>query len=238
MKKVILLLILFLSCYFIYNKTIDKKLYYLAIGDSLAKGINEYGGISYGYNDFLKKYLADKNMLKEYNNKYTDSEYSIIDIVNILEYNKKKDNISLSYLIKRSDIITISLGMNEIYYKLNKNTQNIYTYVDNLINNYEKILMYINKFPHKKVYILGYYNILGNNNDIFEYTNYKLEEISKKYNYDYINLSSTFNNNPVYFNKKNSFIPNFDGYEKISQIIIEKFEKYWYNILRNFITMT
>ena len=57
MKKVLLILILFLSCYFIYNKTEDDKVYYLAIGDSLSKGINEYGIVSYGYADYVKDYL-------------------------------------------------------------------------------------------------------------------------------------------------------------------------------------
>ena len=53
MKKVLFILILFLSCYFIYNQTADDKLYYLTIGDSLSKGINEYGVVSYGYNEYV-----------------------------------------------------------------------------------------------------------------------------------------------------------------------------------------
>ncbi len=222
MKKVILILILFFSCYFIYNKTINEKLYYLTIGDSLSKGINEKKGITYGYNDYVKSYLESNKLLREYNNTFVDSNYRIIDIVRILEYNEKKDNLSLNYLIKKSDIITLSLGMNELYYKLDKNTQNIYTYIDDMINNYDKILSYINTFHHKKVFILGYYSALSGNNDIFEYANYKLKILCDKYNYIYIDLFNIFNNNPKYFNKKSSFIPNKEGYEKISQIIIEK----------------
>ncbi len=238
MKKVILILILFFSCYFIYNKTINEKLYYLTIGDSLSKGINEKKGITYGYNDYVKSYLESNKLLREYNNTFVDSNYRIIDIVRILEYNEKKDNLSLNYLIKKSDIITLSLGMNELYYKLDKNTQNIYTYIDDMINNYDKILSYINTFHHKKVFILGYYSALSGNNDIFEYANYKLKILCDKYNYIYIDLFNIFNNNPKYFNKKSSFIPNKEGYEKISQIIIEKIKNNWYNIFRNFITMT
>ena len=67
MKKIILILILFLSCYFIYNRTIDEKLYYLTIGDFLSKGINENGALTYGYNRYVLDYLSHNNKLKDYN---------------------------------------------------------------------------------------------------------------------------------------------------------------------------
>lgn len=38
MKKVFLILILFLSCYIIYNNISGNKMYYLTIGDFLSKG--------------------------------------------------------------------------------------------------------------------------------------------------------------------------------------------------------
>lgn len=56
MKKVFLILTLFLSCYFVYTKTEGNKKNYLVIGDSLSKGINEYGVASYGYSDFTKTF--------------------------------------------------------------------------------------------------------------------------------------------------------------------------------------
>lgn len=224
MKKVFLILILFLSCYFIYNKTIDEKKYFLTIGDSLSKGINEYGVVSYGYNDYIKDYLKSNNNLEEYNKVFTDNDYWISDVLKLLSYNEKKENTSLNRLIKKADIITISLGMNELYYKLEKNNENIYTYIDSMINDYSKILDYINKFHHDRVYILGYYNITGKNNDIFDYANFELKKLINRYNYIYIELSSIFDNNPNYFLKENNFIPNNKGYEKISQIIVENLQ--------------
>lgn len=221
MKKVFLVLILFLSCYFIYNKTINNKVYFVVIGDALSKGTNEYGAVSYGYSDYVRDYLTNNNLLEGYNKTYTDNDYRIIDIIKALEYNEKKDNYSLNILIKKADIITISLGMNELYYKLEKNNQNIYTYIDNMISNYEKVLDYINKFHHDKVFVLGYYNVLGESDDIFNYANYKLKEICQDNDFTYVELSNIFTNNPIYFQKRDSFIPNSKGYEKISQIIVE-----------------
>ena len=221
MKKVFLVLILFLSCYFIYNITIDKKIFYLTIGDFLSKGTNEYGSSSYGYNNFVKDYLEKDNKLKIYNQVFTDNDYQINDILKFIEYNESKNEYTLNRLIKEADIITISLGMNEIYYKLERNNQNIYTYIDNMMSNYQKILEYINKFHHQKVFILGYYNTLGSSNDVFDYANYKLQKLCNEYKFIYLNLSKIFDNNPNYLVKLPNFVPNIDGYEKISQLIVE-----------------
>ena len=222
MNKVFLILILFLSCYFIYNKTVDNKVYYLTIGDSLSKGTNEYGVVSYGYNDYVKDYLEENNLLKDYNKTFKNNDYRIIDVIKTLEYNEKKDNYSLNRLIKQADIITISLGMNELYYKIEKGGSGIYTYIDNMISNYNKILTYINKFHHNKVFVLGYYNTMGHSNDIFSYANHKLKEICETHGFIYVDLSNIFTNNPIYFSNSEKFIPNNKGYEKISQIIVEK----------------
>lgn len=223
MKKVLFILILFFSCYLIYNKTISDKKYFLSIGDSLSKGINEYGVVSYGYNNYIKDYLLSKNKLKDYNNTFTSSDYRIKDIIKILEYNEVKNNYYLIRLIKQADIITISLGMNELYSKLEDNN-NTYTYIDNMINDYDKILYKISNFHHDKVYILGYYNITGTNEDIFNYANYNLKKICNKYHYNYIDLSNILDNNPKYLSNKTNYIPNREGYYKISQIIVENLE--------------
>ncbi len=224
MKKVILILILFLSCYFIYNVTIETRVSYLTLGDSLSKGVNEYQIGAKGYSDYIKEYLKDNNKLKNYNKTFTSKEYRITDIIKILSYNEKKNNYSLNQLIKEADIITISLGITEIYDKLEKKDQSIYTYIDNMIEDYTKILDYINKFHHQQVFVLGYYNTKDYSNDIFNYANYKLLKECQKRNFTYIDLSKILDNNPIYFTNNNTFIPNNKGYQKISQIIVEKIQ--------------
>ena len=113
--------------------------------------------------------------------------------------------------------------MNDLYYKI-KDGHNIYTYIDEMIINYNKILNYTNKFHHEEIFILGYYNVTGKDNDIFEYANYNLKKLCNEYNYTYIDLSKVLDNNPNYFTKKDNFVPNIKGHEKISQIIVEKIE--------------
>lgn len=226
MKKIIFILILFLSCYIIYYLTTDSKVNYLTLGDSISLGVNPYGIKEYGYSEYVREYLKDKDRLKTYN-LFADIDYRVSDLVKMIEYNEMKKingkNISINQLLKKADVITLSIGMNELYYKLNINNDNIYNYINNLLTDMEKLFWYIDKFNHKKVFVLGYYNT-GVNQDYINYVNVKLKNIVLEYGFEYIDLSNIFDNNPTYFNKKGSFIPNNYGYLKISKIIIEKLE--------------
>ena len=214
MKKIILILFLFLSCYIIYNLTEEKGLSCLVIGDTIAD--NEY--------------LKNNSLITNYNNIYINKEYRIIDLINIIKYNEEQEvdnkKISIHRLLKNTDILIISIGMNDLYYKLNTNYQNIYTYLNDMLNNIEILLNEINKYNYKQVYILGYYNITNNNNDIFKYINYKLEKLSNKYHYNYIELNNILRNNPNYLKKTNNFELNSQGYNKISKIIVENLKNY------------
>ena len=212
MKKIIILLFLFLLpilCYLIYSVTETKEKYILAIGDEIANVVE----------------LSSNENIK-YNNDFINEDYRISDISNILKYNKEitKDNktISIHMLLKKADIVIISIGMNDIYYKLNDDTKDIYTYINNMLETYEEVLDEISKYDYQNVYILGYYNIANKNNDLFVYTNYKLKNIVKKYRYKYIELNNFLNNNQKYYQKNNNFGLNKAGYEQILKLIVEK----------------
>lgn len=227
MKKIIFIIILFLCCYIIYNLSTDSKIYYLTLGDSISGGVNVYGIKQNGYSDYIRDYLNKEDKLKYYNNTFTDSDYRITDLIKMIEYNETKNingrEININRILKKADIITLSIGMNELYYKLNNNNENIYNYMNELLNDMFKLLGYINKFNHKKVFVLGYYNV-GVEQEYINYLNIKLEKIVNNIGFEYINLSNVFDNNPIYFEKKDSFIPNNAGYLKISKIIVEKIE--------------
>ena len=174
MKKIILVLFLFLSCYLIYNITEDKSISCLVIGDTIADN----------------PYLKQNEIINKYNNYYINQDYRIIDLINTIKYNEEininNKNISIHRLLKNSDILIISIGMNDIYYKINDDTKNIYTYMNDMVNNMEILLEEINKYNYKQVIVLGYYNITNKHNDLFTYLNYKIKKIVEKYNYTYI----------------------------------------------------
>lgn len=214
MKKIILVLFLFLSCYFIYNLTEEKKLSCLVIGDTIADN----------------KYLKNNELITEYNNNYISQDYRIIDLVNIIKYNEELEvnnkHLSIHRLLKNADILIISAGMNDIYSKLNSDTKDIYTYINNMVNNMEILYDEIDRYSYKKVIVLGYYNITNKNNDLFTYLNYKMKRITEKYNYNYIELNNILKNNPSFLKKSNSYELNNQGYNEINKIIVENLKNY------------
>ena len=210
MKKIILVLFLFLSCYIIYNKTEDKSLSCLVIGDKIADN----------------PYIKQNETINKYNNYYINQDYRIIDLINTIKYNEEitinNKNISIHRLLKNSDILIISIGMNDIYYKLNDDTKNIYTYMNDMVNNMEVLLDEINKYNYKQVLILEYYNITNKHNDLFTYLNYKIKRVVNKYNYTYIETDTIIKNNPDFLKNNQNYYLNHKGYNEFSKIIVEK----------------
>ena len=134
MKKIIFILILFLSCYIIYNLTSDSKIYYLTLGDFLSNGSNYYGVSEGGYSEYVRDYFDKDDALKYYDKTFTNPNYRVTDLIRMIEYNEFKikngKEIYLNQLLKKADVITLSVGMNELYYKLNVNDDNIYNYLN------------------------------------------------------------------------------------------------------------
>ena len=216
MKKIIPILFLFflcVACYLIYSLTEKKDLTITSIGDKIAA------------NDYLKKMPSNV----KYNYEFTNKDYRIIDLLNIIKYNqelsKNEKKISIHQLLKASDILIISIGMNDIDYKLYDDTKEIYTYLNTMISNYEILLKEINHYTYKQVFIIGYYNLTNKNNDIYTYVNYKLKVLTEKYHYTFIDTNKLLNNNSIYLEKKDNYNLNQAGYYQIYNFIVEKIKK-------------
>ena len=223
MKKIIFTIILFLSCYLIYTLTNNNNLNYVTLGDSLSKGVTPYFANGYGYSNYIVDYLKKNNKLNSYNDDFTSIDYRITDLINLININYETNNQTINQAIHSADIITISVGMQELYYKINTNDTNIYTYIDKMLEDTEELFTLIRKNNNKKIYMLGYYNTKNTNQDLFNYANIKLKEICQKNKITYIDTQSIFYKNTTYFENPNSFNPNLQGYYKIYEKIIDKF---------------
>ena len=217
MKKIIIILFLFCllyACYYIYKVTENDNLDIVLIGDKVVDN----------------PYLKDIGKIDKINNDFVDRDFMIKDMVNIIKYNQELDignkEESIHQLLMNSDMVIISLGMNDIYYKLNDNTKEIYTYLNEMIDNYEIILKEIKRYDYQKVYVLGYYNISNRYNDIFSYVNYKLKNMVKEYGYEYLDLNKILNNKGEFYEKKDNFYLNKAGYREIYKLIVENLGKY------------
>ena len=211
MKKIILILFLFLSCYVIYNITDGKEKEIFVLGDETIRNV----------------YLEDK--CKTHNNYYTNPDYRTIDLINLIKDNKEisisNEEISIHRLLNNTDILVLSIGMNDLYYKLSKDNKNIYTYLNDMIKNMNLLLKEINHYKYQKVLVLGYYSINPKHNDIITYINYKLSKLVKEYNYEYIELNNILKNNLNFYENPNNFTLNSLGSSEISKIIVEKTQK-------------
>ena len=94
MKKIIPILFLFLSifaCYVIYKLTEKEELTYTAIGDNIAD--NNY------------KQINSKII---YNSTFTDPDYRLTDLLNIIKYNQEKEvsntKVSIHQVLKKTDL--------------------------------------------------------------------------------------------------------------------------------------
>lgn len=157
--KIIFYCFVILLIFIIYTVTNDKKISYIALGDSVANGLNPYGTIDYSYTDYIGDYLRSNGILKKYINEFTendsDFEKMLLQIVNDMyaKYNNKK--ISLKKELRESDIVTISIGQQDLNNKLS-------TYYDfNKISFdtkiFREILLQIKKYAKNKIIVVGYY---------------------------------------------------------------------------------
>lgn len=183
MKKIIFTLLVFVLIFLIYYFNINKNIHYVSIGDFLSYGKNSY---SNNINNYYK------NKIDKYINVSKIDDYRVTSLINDINYNKEiivnKEKIKIQNILIKANYITLSIGMNDI---LNKKKIS-YDYIDQLLNDIEKLFMLIRKYNKDRIDYLSFYNGI-NNNELIEYTNKRLEKLCEKNNINYIDISELNN---------------------------------------------
>ncbi len=237
MKKILTIIIIALSVFLIYLGFKDKDIYYLSLGDSLANGMNTYGTNDYGYTDYVIDFLKSEGKLDNFVNLAKNNNRSI-DIIKEIEENIKitvegKERTLQNALIK-ADVVTISIGMNDLFSNITFNNDfginDLYDKFDEVTADIEKLFKLIRDYCKKEVMYIGIHNYLGEEelNEFFDYANVRMKNIAENYNIKYIDIYEDFKN-IKYFDSANTYFPNKQGYELISQKIIETIKKEIYN---------
>ena len=247
LKKLLVMAIIFAIVFTIYIFNIDKKIYYISLGDSLAVGQNPYNEIAFGYSDYVSNYLKENNLLEYYTKEYAKSGYRTTDLINDIENNKKitidKKATGLKTVLRNADLVTLSIGANDIFYKLGINglninldeMDNIYKYIDETLFDTEKLLDLLTKYCKSEIILVGYYNpiisseISRNLEPIFNYINQCNTKLAKKYNIHYVDIYEIFKENPEYLTNPSDIHPSAQGYQVIASQVIDVIEK---NIIR------
>ena len=233
MHKLIKLAVLILSVpiiFLIYKTTNKNYINITILGDGLSQGINSYETIDYGYGEYLRDYYQNKNLLKNYTKDFTKSDMSIemlnsyILINKKVNSNNKKDNIK--HILTESSVIIMSIGLNDLLYKItlsNQKISTINTIVDEVYDNLKKLINEINKY-NDKLCIVGYYESNKYNYKInYAITKYN-ELIKNTKNITFIDTNSYLKDSK-YLENPYSYYPNTQGYQQISSKILSKIGK-------------
>ena len=233
MKKILTMMIIVLAILLIYLGFKDKDIYYLSLGDALANGVNGIGAKDYGYADYIKDYLDNNNLLDNYAALTNNNERSI-DLIKSIEENVKikinnKEKTLQNALIK-ADIITISIGMNDLFSNITFNNDfsvnDLYNKLDEVALDLDKLFKLLRDYSKEEIVFIGFYNCLKDE-ELTEFFNYANDEISKlanSYNIDYLNIYEELNDSSYFDSIIDSF-PNKKGYQMIANKIIAILEE-------------
>ena len=224
----------------IFFVTRDKKIYYLSLGDSLAAGQTPNNTIGKSYGDYIAEYFRDKEVLEFYTKDFSKSGYRSIDLLNDLKSNKeiKVDGkkVSIKNALIKADLVTVSIGANDLFYKLNIGTEfdlnefdDIYTYVDETIHDVDKLLYELRKSCKEQIMVFGFYNPFTNFSSslanvvepVITYANAKIENIVRKYDMTYVDIHDTFLANDNYLPSTLEIHPTLDGYRAMAKSAIK-----------------
>lgn len=233
MKKILVGALIVLAVFLIYLCNLDKKVYYLALGDSLAEGDGANSQKIKGYTEYVCDYLKNKKLLEKYVDEFAQSGYRTTDLINAITDNKKarvEDKVvTIQNALIKADLVTISIGANDILDRLNLENpidySSLYDYIDDLASDLEELLLLMREYCKEDIVLIGYYNpypYLNNSNTeaIFSYLNEKYANVSKEYDVTYVEISTLFKENPQFLPSENDIHPSEEGYEAIAGEVI------------------
>ncbi len=237
MKKILVLILIVLATYIIYKVNDNELIDYMSLGDSINQGINSYGNKSFGYNDYLRSYLENNDLLHKYNSYYSKNSYTISELTDDIDSNKEVLYDDKTYNIKKelreADLVTISIGMDELIEILANNNLNDFeklkVELDKLSSDMEELIKSVTSLSKGEIILIGYYNPYNDNSKdmakIFAYINDKYERIAKEYKITYVDIYNEIKKDEKYLPNKDDYHLTSQGYLKIASEVIKKIEK-------------
>lgn len=231
MKKILITSVVVLLIFIIYLTTLDKKIYYLTLGDELSISTDEV----VSYSESISKYLDENKKLEAFVDEFSENNYHITDIINDIKDNRKvkheNKDISIKNALIKADLLTISVGMNDIASKINIKNLNLsndysflYNDIDVIINDLEELLTLVRQYCKEDIVLVGLYYPFSVQNqelvNIFLYGNAKFKEISDKYNVKYIDIYNIFLEDEKNLSSPSTLYPSQIGYETIAEQIV------------------
>lgn len=234
--KILLLLIFFLLLIMFTYKQLEKdEINYTILGD---KGVFSNNIISKNFSELIYDNLQEEKDFGFYSKEFIYDNARIIDIINDINDNKKVDNISIQNILDRTNLMILSIGSNEVNYKLSKLTTEenndiyVYKYLDEVLNDLKVLVDSIRQYNKGNIIFLGFFNDTSNtkNNKYYKYLNKNALNIMKDNNIEFIDLYNILNKNNDFLTKTNPIYITNDGniaifnriYSKIDELYLHK----------------
>ena len=128
-KKTIVFSTILLLIFLIWTFFSGSSINYVALGDSVALGVNPYGEVGYSYADYFKDYLEENGKLGMYTKDFAVSGYTTSDIISDINTNKEINvngkSVNIRECLREADIVTISIGANDFMKGINLSNFNL-----------------------------------------------------------------------------------------------------------------
>ena len=239
LKKKVLIIILVaavLTC-LIYSVFRTDKKSYLALGDSIARGVSPYGGEMYSYNDYVVEYLRSKKALHTYYRNFTISDLRCNDLIKMIKDNYEmtlnNKKITIQQALVKADYISISVGSYDLYNHLGitnggesiKSNEELNSYFLSMFTDLDNLLKTIKKYTTGRVVVIGFYNPKVDSEEnldlIFKFIDSSYEMIAEKNSCDYISLNDDISKNLEFLPNMDNIHMNYKGHKIISEKIIK-----------------
>ena len=228
MKKILGIIVVCLSVLLIYLGFKDNKIYYLSMGDGLSLGVTPYGGVDYGYSDYVKDFLEEQELLETFVN-YSKNNCRTTDLINDINNNVSVNDKTLQNVLIKADLITLSIGNSELLTNLELNNDfginDLSNRFDNYIKDLDALLTLLRKYSKERIVLLGFYDPTNSPTlkPVFTNLNTQIKNLCSKYDIIYIDTYNLFLDKNYIINQ-NNFYPSKEGYSVIGNKIIEFIE--------------
>ena len=237
LKVVIIILVAALLTSIIYAVLRTDKKSYLALGDSIARGVSPHGGEMFSYNDYVVEHLRSQNDINTYYRDFAISDLRTSDLINMIEDNYairvKDKKITIQQALAKADIITVSVGSYDLYNHLGitnggeriKSNEGLNKYFLSMFRDLDNLLKTIKKYTTGRIIVIGFYNPLIDSDEeldsIFKFIDDSYETIAEKNNCDYISLNEDISKNLEFLPNMDNIHMNYKGHKLVSEKIIE-----------------
>lgn len=220
MKKIIILTIICgtIITFLIYKRFYHETTKIIVLGDAISLGTTAYEIDGYSYNDYLKDYYEEKSIVKEYIKEFAEKDETSESLKMKLNNNYvlESTNISIQQAIAKANIVTISLGMEELNNKKNIKSKDIEKY----INNIEKIIRMLRVYNDKKIVMTSLYQTDKISKEKITILNMELKRICEENKILYIDIENITEKKEFFFDQTSYYL-NYKGHRFISEKIID-----------------